>query len=211
MSDEGIVYVLSNEAMPGLIKIGLTTRRELQDRINELYTTSVPVPFTCEYASRVDDCAKVEQALHQAFSTDRVNPNREFFRMSVERVIPILKLVEKEEITASVRKDIDKDITETDRQASNNLKKKKRPPLNFVEMNIPMGAELLCPYEGVDYKVYVCAPRKVKFNDEETSLTATLRQIMNITWDVQPTPYFYYNGRLLSDIYNETYTSVDDE
>jgi hypothetical protein len=211
MKEEGIVYVLSNEAMPGLIKIGLTTRNELQSRINELYTTSVPVPFTCEYASRVDDCAKVEQALHQAFSTDRINPNREFFRMSVERVIPILKLVEKEEITATVRKDIDKDISETDRQASNNLKKQRRPPLNFVEMNIPMGAELLCPYEETDYKVIVCTPRKVKFNDEETSLTATLRQIMNITWDVQPTPYFYYNGRLLSDIYNETYTNVDDE
>ena len=81
--------------------------------------------------------------------------------MSVERVIPILKLVEKEEITATVRKDIDKDITETDRQASNNLKKKRRPPLNFTEMNIPIGAELLCPYENSDYKVYVCAPRKV--------------------------------------------------
>ena len=67
MKEDGIVYVLSNEAMPGLIKIGLTTRNELQSRINELYTTSVPVPFTCEYASRVDDCAKVEQALHQAF------------------------------------------------------------------------------------------------------------------------------------------------
>ena len=64
MKEEGIVYVLSNEAMPGLIKIGLTTRNELQARINELYTTSVPVPFICEYASRVDDCAKVEQALN---------------------------------------------------------------------------------------------------------------------------------------------------
>jgi len=53
MADEGIVYVLSNEAMPGLIKIGLTKRDELEARLNELYSTGVPLPFTCEYACRV--------------------------------------------------------------------------------------------------------------------------------------------------------------
>ena len=48
MTDEGIVYVLSNEAMPGLVKIGLTQRSELEVRLNELYSTGVPLPFTCE-------------------------------------------------------------------------------------------------------------------------------------------------------------------
>lgn len=43
--EEGIVYVLSNEAMPGLVKIGLTGRKDLEDRLNELYNTSVPVPY----------------------------------------------------------------------------------------------------------------------------------------------------------------------
>lgn len=41
----GIVYVLSNRAMPGLVKIGMTTRPELDTRLKELYTTGVPVPF----------------------------------------------------------------------------------------------------------------------------------------------------------------------
>lgn len=47
---QGIVYILSNEAMPGLLKIGLTTRKDLSARLRELYTTGVPVPFRCEYA-----------------------------------------------------------------------------------------------------------------------------------------------------------------
>ena len=83
MADEGIVYILSNEAMPGLIKIGLTKRDGLEARLNELYSTGVPLPFTCEYACRVKDCKAVENALHTAFTKDRINPAREFFRTSV--------------------------------------------------------------------------------------------------------------------------------
>ena len=56
----GIVYVLSNRVMPGLVKIGMTTRCEIDSRLKELYTTGVPVPFDVEYACEVDacDCAK---------------------------------------------------------------------------------------------------------------------------------------------------------
>jgi hypothetical protein len=39
-----IVYILTNEAMPGLIKIGCTNV-ELASRIKQLYTTGVPLPF----------------------------------------------------------------------------------------------------------------------------------------------------------------------
>lgn len=39
-----IVYVLTNEAMPGLVKIG-RTNNELAARIRALYSTSVPLPF----------------------------------------------------------------------------------------------------------------------------------------------------------------------
>ena len=62
----GIVYVLSNRAMPGLVKIGMTTRPELDTRLKELYTTGVPVPFDVEYACEVkaSDCNKIEKALH---------------------------------------------------------------------------------------------------------------------------------------------------
>ncbi len=56
-NNTGIVYVLSNRAMPGLVKIGMTTRPELDARLKELYTTGVPVPFDVEY----DCCDKCWQ------------------------------------------------------------------------------------------------------------------------------------------------------
>ena len=39
-----IVYILTNEAMPGLIKIGLTNAT-VEQRMLSLDTTSVPLPF----------------------------------------------------------------------------------------------------------------------------------------------------------------------
>ncbi len=41
----GTVYVLTNAAMNGLVKIGKTTRDDIRIRLDELYTTGVPVPF----------------------------------------------------------------------------------------------------------------------------------------------------------------------
>lgn len=39
----GIVYVLTNPAMPGLVKIGMTNRDSVDARLKELFNTSVPV------------------------------------------------------------------------------------------------------------------------------------------------------------------------
>ena len=48
MSDDnsyGVVYVLTNPAMPGIVKIGKTSRSDIHARLNELYSTGVPLPF----------------------------------------------------------------------------------------------------------------------------------------------------------------------
>ena len=74
------VYILTNEAMPGYIKIGLTDK-PITERVLGLDNTSVAVPFQCYYAARVDDNQKIERALHTAFGDFRVRPNREFFKM----------------------------------------------------------------------------------------------------------------------------------
>ena len=62
----GFVYILSNPAMPGLIKIG-KTRLDPADRAAQLQTTGVPAGFKVEYACRTPDPEVVEQAMHVAF------------------------------------------------------------------------------------------------------------------------------------------------
>lgn len=79
-----IVYVLTNEAMPGLIKIGRTSG-DLATRIRGLYSTGVPLPFELFFACEVANGGFVENNLHEAFGDHRVSKGREFFRLAPER------------------------------------------------------------------------------------------------------------------------------
>ena len=78
--NEGIVYVLTNPAMPGIVKIG-RTGRAVEARLADLYSTGVPLPFECEYAAKVKDQNEVVSAFHLAFGPYRINPKREFFNI----------------------------------------------------------------------------------------------------------------------------------
>ena len=123
MADSQIVYVLTNPAMPGLVKIGMTTQLEVEDRMRQLYGTGVPVPFDCAFACQVKDATEVERALHFAFGDSRINPNREFFKLEPERVIAVLKLLKVDEITTEFEKQLEAETEEADKQSATNLKR----------------------------------------------------------------------------------------
>ena len=62
MSDVGgIVYVISNRAIPGYIKIGRT--KCLYSRLKKLQTAA-PLPFHVELAVKVENCHTLENMLH---------------------------------------------------------------------------------------------------------------------------------------------------
>lgn len=88
---QGILYCLVNDSMPGYVKIGMTTRT-VQDRMKELYTTGVPLPFQCLVAKHVDDVEEKERIVHRIFSEYRV-PNREFFQIPKEKVLDLFTLI----------------------------------------------------------------------------------------------------------------------
>lgn len=197
----GIVYLLTNEAMPGLVKIGKTANDDAQVRMDQLYNTSVPVPFTCELALRVENPGEVEQALHKVFHPSRVNPRREFFEIGVEQARAALELAKGKDVTPLVNRDNDS-IPEVERSSSERLRS-RRPNLNFIEMGIESGSRL-DPTSG-DETAEVVDGRKVRFRDEEMSLTKATTLRLNLSYSVAPAPYWLYEGRLLSDIYQETY------
>ena len=206
-SNKGIVYVLTNSAMPGLVKIGMTTRESIDTRMKELYSTGVPVPFDCEYACEVkaSDCAKIEKALHTAFKPNRINDNREFFQIKPEQATAILELFDRKDITTEVNAEIENDLTPEDKVAGEKIKSSRRPPMNYREMGLHTGIKLTFVKDS-SVQVTISGDKKVLYNGEEFSLTAVTKRLLGMTRALQPTAYWEYEGKNLRDIYDETYS-----
>ena len=79
----GWVYILSNEFMPGLLKVGFTAALP-SIRCEELSrATGVPQKFVIEDGLYCVEARKVEAEAHKMLSECRVNRSREFFKCSV--------------------------------------------------------------------------------------------------------------------------------
>lgn len=202
----GIVYLLTNPVMPGLVTIGMTAQEDIDKRMKELYTTGVPVPFECQFACRVKktDCVKIEKALHTAFEPQRINANREFFRINVGQAKAILELFHHTDVTEEVTDEIQNDLTDDDKAASAKAQP-HRPALNFYEMGMQKGDVLLWK-EDPSISVVVDSERRVIYQGEAVSISALSAKLKGYnTKHIAPGKYWTYKDRLLDDIYDETY------
>jgi hypothetical protein len=87
---QGFVYILTNEAMPGLVKIGRTTR-EVDVRAAELWQTGVPTRFNVWAQERTPDCVQLEAFVHGDLKNHRVSRVREFFRVDPDDALKRLR------------------------------------------------------------------------------------------------------------------------
>ncbi len=191
-----IIYILTNEAMPGYVKIGKTSTG-LEQRIRELSgSTSVPLPFTCFYACTVKDASFVEHQLHDAFDNDRVNPRREFFQISPERVVSALKLAEIENVTP--KKDY---VDSHEDQNALNEARRIRSRFNFEMVGIPLGAELVFSRnENIKAKVVdTHSADSIEINGEVTSLSRSAQKFLGYTYGVAGTDYWMYGDETLDE------------
>ena len=131
-----IVYALTNPAMPGFVKIGMTDRPDVQRRMADLYTTGVPLPFDCIIAREIDgrEAAEIERALHTAFGPNRINPSREFFQVEPEQVEVLLRVMPGLDVTPQDAGQ-STDLLPDDREASKEFKKRQSQTneIEFIE------------------------------------------------------------------------------
>jgi hypothetical protein len=193
---EGIIYILINEAMPGYTKIGKTTT-SVEQRMRELDTTGIPLPFECYYAARVADVNFAEKTIHDVFDDRRVRQRREYFKIDPERVRSALLLAAIEDITP--RDDV---VEDADDQAALNKARTIRGAFNFKMVDIPPGTVLTFSKDE-DVSCTVVDHKKVEFEGDTTSLTAaalTIIHRMGYTWQTLAGPdYWEFNGETLSE------------
>lgn len=90
-SKAGWLYIISSPSLPGLVKLGCTRRLNPTLRVRELSSSSLPEPYHAHCFVFSDDCFELENNIHKYFDKERVNPDREFFRIEPKEAIDVLK------------------------------------------------------------------------------------------------------------------------
>jgi hypothetical protein len=85
------VYVLQNDSMPGMLKIGYT-KNEVDIRAEQLSKpTGIPTPFNVVYTYSCFNGERIEKEVHKELAKKRVWDKREFFHITLEEAEKLIK------------------------------------------------------------------------------------------------------------------------
>lgn len=88
MTIRGWIYVITNRAMPGLVKLGYSTKDPAL-RAVELGNTGAPHAYEVVYDALVDSPKAVEQSLHSLLAAQR--EGKEWFRLTPSAAIEAVR------------------------------------------------------------------------------------------------------------------------
>lgn len=215
---KGLVYILTNPCLDGWVKIGMTERDDIEKRLQELNSpTNIPLSYRCYAVYEVDNPFEVEKRIHSII--DRIDDSlharetlnngkireREFFKISPETAYGVFKDI------AELRGDIKmlKLYMPTDAQSQEQElaeNKTKRSNNSFDLLGIGIGEEITFLYDDSIKAIIANSKNRVKFNNEEYSVTALARKILieNYGWSdnlhVNGWRFFTKDGTTLSDL-----------
>lgn len=92
---KGWVYVISNRSMPGLVKVGYSTK-DPDLRAEELNHTGAPHPYVVDYEVLVENPYQLEQRTHRTLA--QYSEAKEWFRCGVEEAIAAIRGVAADQI-----------------------------------------------------------------------------------------------------------------
>jgi len=224
----GFIYIAENKAMPNLYKIGHSGKEDLNERINGLFKTGVPLPFKCVYAGEIVNFKKVEEDIHDALADHRVHPKREFFKIKPELIIPWIERTFPtiKNVTEKVNKKIDEMTEDIDKKAneqyakkikasgkhSNNISRKnnaikkemsKRPQFDFKEMGIKPG-KMITYIHDESKKAKIVNGKIVEYRNNEYNLAPLTTEFLGGNKG-RILKHWKYKNKSLLELYDETY------
>ena len=84
-TSKGYIYILENDEMPGLYKVGWT-ERSADERAKELSGTGLPTPYKVAYSNSTNLTAEIEKTIHKNLDYCRLRSNREFFKADFSEI-----------------------------------------------------------------------------------------------------------------------------
>lgn len=187
-----IIYILTNEAMPDYVKIGMTNG-SIEERMRQLDRTNIPLPFECYYACEVDNAHEEEKWLHSVFSDRRIRDNREFFKVDPERVVAAVRRVQKTDITP-------KNFINTTKEEEGELEevKSKRARFDFVHFGIPVNSTIVYSRDP-SIQAKVLKNNQIELGGKSTSLSASAQELLGYKMGVAGPRYWKYEDETLDE------------
>lgn len=190
----GLIYGLTNKYFPGMVKIGATRSLDISKRMNVL-GTAVPEPFECAFAYKVpnDILFSIEHTLHDTYAHCRM-PGSEFFKVDPVKVDNLLRQLGKfEPMKTTVQNVINAEEA-----------KRKAPNMDFLAIGLQIG-DVLRFKNDLDVTCTIVSHNRVDYKDRHgVSLSAITKELLGLSYIVQPSPYWQTeDGRLLINIYKE--------
>lgn len=92
MSEKGFVYIMTNQAMPGLLKIGRTSKLpEKRAQDSDLASTGIPSKFEVQYYVLFDNMVLAEKKIHMNLNS--YHYKKEFFRVDIPTAIMVIESI----------------------------------------------------------------------------------------------------------------------
>jgi hypothetical protein len=212
------VYILTNPSFNGWVKIGMTDRNDISERLAELNRPpNLPLSFRAYALYHVENALAVEKSIHKVIDmvdyslharetseSGKIIREREFFHISPESAYSIFVEI------AKLRGDSDSlervDATNTELEEEEIAERvAKRPNFSFAMLDIPVGAELKYWYDESVVCTVANSRNGVWYNGELTTLSPlasklTLeRNSISEATNVNGAKYFTYCGETISD------------
>ncbi len=220
---KGYVYILTNPSFrEDWVKIGKTSR-SVEERVNDLDNTAVPLPFQIYATIQTTKYNEVEKMVHKMMDKLnehlRVRKNREFFNVTPEKALSIFYDIKEivDDAVIMVYKDNkpftptpqEMDSSEAEKGVSVNTPKRGRFKFSMIGISIgemitfvPTGIQVcVASDDTVEYegRIYKLSPFVGTFIPEEKR---------NHSGAYQGAKFFSYKGKILDDLRTEIETEI---